>query len=288
MNKKLLVGLSSLLKIDETVITEAISNESGDDSIIKTFNEKNNVFTLEDVATLKRNSQAAALSELETAAELPQKIYNRAKGFAFEKFEKETAKKYGVDNYEGLNGLISKIAAKGKGVDGESEKTIEALRKSLTDSETSKTTALKEQAATFTNDFIDRDFVAVSGALKLTGENAETIKNQRALIEGAFKNSHQLSYIDGKTIVSDSEGKQIKDKLEQPMSLTDVFKSYAVSNGAKIQEVNKGGNGDGSTFDSKDKGLKGKTFNEVLEAAGVKPNTNEADDLFAKHIAANK
>jgi len=285
-NEKLLVGLASLLKMDKDVIIAELEKEGGDDGVIKDFTNKHAVFTLDDVSKLKTNAKAEGLAELEKAAEFPTAIYNRVKGLALEKAEKEIAKKHGVEKWDSLEDLTSKIAAKGKGVDGEKDVQIEKLKQALKESEDLAATKVKEVEEKYTNDFATRDFNAAINSLPLDGEES-AIENQKKLFSSAFKSQYKLTYKEGKTIVLDAENRVVTDKVGDPLNVSDVYKSFAVSHGAKIKEVDAGGRGDASS-QQQSTILKGKTFEEVAASKGVKPMTNEGDALYTEWAAANK
>ncbi len=292
-NKKLIVGIASLLKIEESVITSALENESGDDSLIQDFKKENNVFTLADISKIKGNAinegKAIALVDLEktNANEFPAAIYHRVKGFAFEKVEKDAAKKYNVDQYDNLEDLMSKIASKGKGGDDEKDIQIKTLKQTILEKEGEITTKVKEVETKYTSDFINRDFANALSGIKLDGEE-EAAKNQSKLFAGAFKGQFGFDYKDGKTIVLDAEKKILVDKLGDPMPVSDVYKNFVITHGGKLKEEAVGGRGDGSSQQTTNLNLKGKTLNEVLAAKGVKPNTDEADKVFVEWNAANK
>jgi hypothetical protein len=284
-NEKLLVGLSSLLKMDKDVIIAELEKEDGDNGIIKGFLEKHNVFTLEDLGKLKTNAKAEGLAELEKAAEFPPAIYNRVKGLALEKAEKEIAKKHGVEKWDSLEDLTSKIAAKGKGVDSEKDVQIEKLKTALKEAEELAESKVKEVEEKYTNDFATRDFTSAINSLVLDGEES-AIENQKKLFASAFKSQYKLTYKEGKTIVLDAEGKVVTDKVGDPLNVSDVYKSFAISHGAKIKEVDAGGRGDASS-QQQSTNLKGKTFEQVAAAKGVRPMTAEADTLYAEWKTAN-
>ncbi len=286
-NDKLIVGLSSLLKVDKNVLVAALENEAGDEGLTKEFNEKNAVFTLADVAKLKTNSKAEAITELEKATEFPPAIYNRVKGLALEKAEKDTAKKYGIEKWDNFEDLMSKITSKGKGGDDEKDKQISLLKQTVIDKETEISAKVKEVETKYTTDFIKRDFTLAMAGIKLEGEE-EAAKNQSKLFAGAFMGQFGFDYKDGKTIVLDAEKKILVDKLGDPMAVSDVYKNFVITHGGKLKEEAAGGRGDGSSQQTTNLNLKGKTLNEVLAAKGVKPNTDEADKVFVEWNAANK
>jgi hypothetical protein len=289
MNNKLIVGLSSLLKIDKDVIVEALTKEDGDDVIIKDFREKHNVFTLEDVSKIKANAINEAkpiiLKELAEADTLPKEIYERAKGLALDKMEKEIAKQYGVSEWTSLNDLVGKINTQGKGGDDNLKAQIELLKTSLKEAEVAKQTALKEVEDKYVADFVNRDFEAATAAIVLDGDEA-TVSNQKKLFNSAFQNQFTKSYKDGKTVVLDTSGKVVVDKIGDPMPVGEVYKSFILSHGAKLKEVDAGGRGDGSSRTDTNT-LKGKTFAEVAALKGVKQNTDEADKLYVEWKSEN-
>lgn len=288
-NKKLIVGIANLLKISENVVIEALGNEDGDNGLVTTFLDGNNVFTANELATLKTNSKADGVLALESADKFPSAIYNRVKGLAFEKVEKEIAEKYNVEKWDGLNGLVESVvksSAQGKGGDEEKDRQIETLKKSLVDAEESKTKAIADIIKESNDDLIGRDFKAAS-ALDFEGGDEATIKNQRVLLDGAFRQTHSFEYKGGKTIVLDSNGETLIDKVGESRSLSDVYSEFAVNHGAKLKVIDTGGRGEGSSGTTGSSIFKGKSFDEVLEAKGVKPMTDEADNIFTEWQAAN-
>lgn len=288
-NSKLVVGLSSLLKVDVGVIETALLDEAGDDSLLKDFLSKNNVFSSEDISRMKANVKIEAISELEKASEFPSAIYNRVKGFALDKTEKEIGKKYGIERWDNMEDLISKISTKGKGVDGDKEKQIELLKKSLKDAELFTEAKVKEIESKYTNDFLTRDFKTATEMLKLDGGDDATIDNQKKLINGAFLNTHKLAYHNEKTVVLDSEGKTVVNKTGDAMDVFDVYKNFAVNHGAKIKEIDAGGRGDGSSKADTTNNLKGKTLNDVFSSKGItNPNSKEGTEIFNEWSLANK
>jgi len=286
-NKKLIVGLSSLLKVDENVIISELEKEDGDSGLISKFLESNNVFTLDQVASLKKNSKAEGVSELEKATEFPAAIYNRVKGLALEKAEKDAAKKHGIEKWTSFDDLVSQISAGGKGTDGEKDAQIKLLKDSLMAKEEEIVTKIKETEGKYTTEFATRDFNEAVSRLILEGDE-EAVKNQKKLFTDAFKNNFRLDYRDSKTVVLNTEGKLVVNNVGDPSPVFDVYKGFALTHGAKIKEIDLGGRGDGSSGGEAKKLLKGKTFSEALVAKGVKPNTDEADKLFSEWSAENQ
>ena len=285
-NDKLIVGLSSLLKVDKSVLVAALENEAGDEGLTKEFNEKNAVFTLADVAKLKTNSKAEAITELEKATEFPPAIYNRVKGLALEKAEKDTAKKYGIEKWDNFEDLMSKITSKGKGGDDEKDKQINLLKQTVIEKEAEIATKIKEVEVKYTSDFINRDFANALSGIKLDGEE-EAAKNQSKLFAGAFKGQFGFDYKDGKTIVLDAEKKILVDKLGDPMDVSDVYKNFVITHGGKLKEEAAGGRGDGSSQQTTNSNLKGKTLAEAHSLKGTKENTDNGDKTFVEWQAAN-
>lgn len=289
-NKALSVAFSKLLNVEESVIIEASEKEDGDGGLVSKFLETNNVFTLDDVIKLKKNSLAEGVikgvEELAKGDQFPSEIHNKIKGNVLDKKEKEVAKNHGITKWDNFDDLISKISAQGKGSDGEKDTQIEKLKTSLQDQEAEHKTALEKIESKYTGDFTKRDFDNAVLNLKLEGDE-EMVKNQTKLYVDAFHGNFKLSYKDGVTRVLDSEGKVLTDKVGEASTVSDVFKDFALQHGAKIKVLDEGGRGDGSSGGESNSSLKGKSLGEAYAIASVIANTAKADEVHAKWLTAN-
>lgn len=290
-NKNLIVAMSKLFKIDEKVIIDAFENEAGDDSIIKDFNLKNQVYTAQELSALLKNSQK---QYLETADfdinEVPKNLYSKIVAAAFEKKEKDLAKEYGIASYDNLQDLLHKaIESKtGKGVDELGKQQIETLKATIKTLEQEKETAVNEVRRQFDSEFISRDFNSALLAQDFKGDKTDPkiIENKRKLISSAFNSEFKINRKNNNSIVLDKDGKTVLNKLGETETISNVLKTFATGYGYEYNEPDTGGRGASSSESTIS--YKGISFDKMLETKGIKPLTAEADAAFVEWQTANK
>ena len=288
-NKQLIVALSKLFKVEESVIEADLLNENGTDILVKDYSSKYNAYTAEELARMIENSNKRYL---ETANfpinEVPRELYNKVKAAAFESIEKDLAKEHEITEYNGLKDLVSKAISKinsGKGNQDEKDKQIELLKSNLLKAEQDKESAVNELKTKFEGEFISRDLNSALKALPLDYEG-DVLDKQSKLLTSAFNSEYKLGRKGEHTVVLDKDGKPVLDKLGDPQPVSEVIKSFATGYGFKIKEADPGGRGTGSSTTSSP--LKGKDFNAYLEEKGIKPMTDEADKAYIEWKEANK
>ena len=286
-NKNLLVALSKLLKIEETVIVDALDKEDGDDSIVKDYQKNFHAYSAEELKRLIDNSNKQFLEKADfDINEVPKPLYSKIKGAVLEKAEKDLAKEHGIEKYDNLSDLISKLTEKsGKGdkADEALKNQIEILKNAVKEKEEAIEAIKNETTAKELN----QEFNAAVSSLPLDYDE-EAVEKQRKLLTAAFSSEFKVTKKEDKIIVLDKEGKPVLDKLADPAKVSDVVKTFAEGYGFKFKSEDTGGRGTGSSTGGNTINYKGKTFTEVLIEKGVKPNTNESDALFAEWQAANK
>jgi hypothetical protein len=286
-NKQLLVALSRLLKVDETVIIESADKEDGDDSIIKDYATKFKAYTADELSTLIKNSNKQFLESADfDINEVPKPLYNKIKGAVLEKTEKDISKEHGISEYKGLNDLIAKLAEKS----GKGEKADEALLNQinhLKNAVAEKEEAFNQLQNKIVNDEIAREFSVAVSSLPLDYDE-DILPKQKRLLESAFSSEYKITKKEDKIIVLDNDEKPVLDKLADPAKISDVVKTFAEGYGFKFKAEDTGGRGQGSSKTEGAINYKGKTFAEVILEKGVKPNSNESDALWVEWKAANQ
>ena len=104
--------LASLLKTEPEVVKEALSDETGEKlgGLVDKFSSEAQIFTGDELTRKLDNHAKDYLDKIAKDGQpIPKDLYNRVKGNAFEKFEKELAKKHEVEDWDGLEDLYAKI-----------------------------------------------------------------------------------------------------------------------------------------------------------------------------------
>lgn len=289
-NKQLLVALSKLLKLDETVIVTELEKENGDDSIVKSFLTKYNQYSAEELSTLIKNSNK---KYLETAdfelTEVPKPLYSKIAAAALEVREKALAKEHGVTEYKDLQDLLAKIAesTKGKGVDETLKQQIETLKGTIKTLEQEKETEINKVKSQYETEVIEKDFSSALSSIPLDYES-DVLEKQQRLLKSAFSADFKIQKKGNITIVLDKDGKPVVDKLGEPENISNVLKSFAVDYGFKTKDNASGGRGSASSEGQSTLSFKGKTFSEYLGSKGIQPNTDESDKAFVEWTAQQK
>lgn len=288
-NKALIVALSKLFKVEESVIEADLINENGTDSLVKDYTTKYNSYTADELARLLENSNKAYLEKADfDINNVPKPLYSKIAAAVIESKEKTIAKKYEITEYNGLEDLFEKAQSKinnGKGNQDEKDRQIETLKATVLKLEQEKDEAVKTERTKYESEFISRDFTTALKTLPLDYEG-DVLEKQSKLLQSAFSNEFKLGRKGEKTVVLDASGNLVADKVGEPMPVSEVVKSFATGYGFKMKEPDQGGRGAGSSTTGSP--LKGRNFDDVLAERGIKPMTDEADKVFLEHQAANK
>lgn len=297
INKKLQVALSKLLKIDEKVLEAATDLETGDESILKEFTNKNIVHTVDDLAKLISNSnikfqEEKGLVDPNTLdiGTIPKLLYVKLKGTILQLKESEIAKKYGVEKYDSLDDLIAKLTEKsnnGKGKDPDKDllNQIDLLKKTVEEKENE----LKTVGEKAISDAIMTEYNSSVNKLPLDYDD-DTLPKQRELLNAAFMAKHKVVKKGDVIVVLNDKGEPLRDKLAEPLKVSDVVKSFAEGYGFKFKSDDPGGRGAGSSSgaSSTNNNYKGKTWAEILDSEKLTPNSDASDKVYAEWKAANK
>lgn len=288
-NKNLLVALSKLLKVEESVITASAEKEDGDDSLVKSYTDKHQAYTLEELSTLLKNSNKQYLEKADfDINEVPKGLYSKIAAASIESKEKSLAKEHGVEEYKDFKDLFNKVVESktGKGVDELTKQQIQTLKATIQTLEQEKESAVNKVKSEYDNDFMSRDYKSALLELpKLKGEK-EVVENKIKLLSSAFNSEFKLGRQKNTTVVLDSYGKIVVDKLGEPEKISNVLKSFADGYGFEFEKLDTGGRGASSSENKPS--LKGLTFEQTLASKGIQPHTSEADEVFKEWKAANQ
>lgn len=302
-NKKLLAVMLTIFKgVDEKQLIEAIDKEDGDDSVLKAFTEKHEVFSTDELDKIKKNAREEAVNahfnktDFDIDKDIPSPIAAKLLGRKLEGKQAALAKKYEVSDAKDIDDLIEKLVTKskeGKGnPDQELIKQIDLLKQTVIDAETK----VKEVENKYVTDEINRHFNDSLAQLSLDYPE-EALPKQMELLQHSYLSQRKLDK-KGKTIVVlDSKGERINDKLGDPLPISNDLTEFAKSYGFKFKEKEQGGRGDGSSQGAGASiNYKGKNFNDVLAARNsslpddqkIKMGSDEMLKMFQEFEAANK
>lgn len=292
--------LATLLAEEPEVVEEAIKTDGELDKLVSKYKETHHIFSGDELTRKIENAKKEHLDKIIADGQpIPSELYNRVKGNAFEAFEKKKAQKYGIESWTSMEDLDEQIIAKeiaksGKAGDDElikeRDKKIEELKalvlKEGERAEKAEATAESKVAKRMINMDID----SAVNAVDLDAEG-EKLVNQRDLLDASFRRDHTFEYKDNKTIVFDKDGNLMKNKVGDPLSVSEVISDYAPKR-FDIKEVSKGGRGASSTTRKPDGGnLKDlKNLEELIEYAEkkeIKLWTAAFYDLMSQAKAAN-
>jgi len=249
MDNESVKALAALLKSEPSVIEKSLE-EGGLNSVISKYQESVNIFSDDELDKKLKNHAEDTIANLGKDGDLPQHIYSQALGNGLEKKEKALAKQHGIVEWNGLDNLVELIAQKevsesGKAT-GEKDSIIAELKQLVKDNDKNHEEALAKQVKDFDNEIIR---IAVKDGVSLVpidGDNETKIANQSEMLKTMFVSNHVIERKDGKLFVYDKAGNLIKDKVGDPVPLSDVIQAYAPE-WVDVKSVPEGGRGASST-----------------------------------------
>lgn len=284
MDEKNVALLATLLKKPNEEVAKALETEGGLEPIVSDFKTQNQVFNLNEFAKLKQNLKKETIEKLEEA-DIPEPFKAKAIGWKLEKMEEELKTKYQfTDDFNGLTDLVDKIVTTKTKPPRDGDKEVDALKKRIVELESEYKTQLTEKQKEFDSSIIQSDLKKAIKALDLDYEG-EVLEKQKGLVQAAFNDVYRIERKDGQTVVFKGDD-IVKDSKFDPLPLNEVFKGITQEYGFQTKSPEPGGHGGVSS--KRKSGLKSVTWQEYLEKNNVKPNTNEADKLYAEWNAVNK
>lgn len=277
--------LAARFKTTPDVIEAGLEKDSNLSSVFDAYDKDVQIFTHDELTKKLENHATEAIEMLGAdGKQLPSKIYNLAKGNAFEKKEKEWAKKHGIIQWDGIDDLqekiIGQVEAKSGKADTEKDTEIKRLKKLVLDTDKNKEDAVAAETAKFNEQLAQRDVESVLGKINID-ETGEKLDNQKAILKAVVKGELTFEYKDGKTVAF-KNGELLKDKVGDPMSLEGVLVPFAEKY-VNVKGVPEGGRGGDSTEDTKTgvKSIKTKDeFHAYAEEKGIEEGTAEHYDLM--------
>ena len=248
-----------------------------------------NLMRSDEVETLKANltkqvkeTHIDELVEEAKKGNLNKDLHKVIKGATLEMTEKDLAKEYGIDAFEGINDLVQKAISKNKGRTDDTKaqelaqkvKDLQVINENLVKEKDEAVIGAKSEyeGKILTRDKRDIinhlpfDFSDVDQAdlEKITGQ-------RRQIVESVFDARYSLAFDGDKVVVKDKEGKVIQNKATlNPVPASDVMRQIPIELGIKIKSPEGGGQGGSSSAGSGTAPFKNVAeFNEYCEDKGI-------------------
>ena len=229
--------LASLFKTKPEVLSPLI--EEGLSEFIEKFESSHTIMPVADFEKFKENHKASVVNDLMTG-EIPKPIYDRVKGTVLEMKEKDLAKRYGVDSFDGYDDLVSKIVeSKAKNPDDVNKLKAEIDKLTATHEE-----KIKGLEKGYNDRFVNLNLNKLINELPIDAEGVK-LDNQREIVRTMVR-SHFGFNIDGDRMVVTKDGQPITDSKLDPIPPIDVISSYA-KDYVNLKSPGSGGRGDGSS-----------------------------------------
>ena len=286
--------LAALLEEKPEVVKEALEDETGEkfNGLINQYRDSRKIFTTEELIKKIDNSNQEFIDKIASdGQQIPQKLYNRVKGNAFEKYEKQRAAEYGIEKWENLDDLNNQIIAKKIAESGntsndlleEKETKIKELKNLVLEADKGKEKEIAEVRGIVGREMNNFNISNAINSVDIEAEG-ELLENQREILDAVFRRDHDFEFREGKTVVL-KNGEILKNKVGDPLSVDEVLTDFAPKY-VSIKTVPKGGRG-GSSTDKTTKGSLKEIFTmaqleEYAEARDIKLGTAEFLDLMQK------
>jgi len=278
MEDKNVEQLAVLFEKKPDEIKEAIEKEEGLVGLINEYKKNHKIFTSEELTQKIDNSNREAINLLgKDGKQLPSHIYDFAKGNAFAKKEKEIAEIHGIEEWEGIDDLINKVAEKklkdsGKATDAtfiEKDKLIKELKEQVLNADEKQVKAVAEEKGRFDKELIEGETNANVKDIPIKKDDEEKLENQRRVLKTMFKDTYTFERRNGITVTL-KDGEPIVNKVGDPVPMKEIMLEFAPQ-WVDLEEVPTGGRGGSSTDTSGKKILTGiKNMEELIEYANSK------------------
>jgi hypothetical protein len=251
--------------------------------VITEYKEKHKIFTSEELTQKIDNVKREAIDTLgRDGKQLPSRIYDLAKGNAFEKKEKQIAEAYKIEKWESMDDLISQVVEKesDKAPDlVEKENLILELKKKLLGTDQEKIDAVEAEKGRYDKELIEGDINSAVLSIAIDSDDENKLENQKRVLKTMFKDMHSFERKNGITIVL-KDGEPIVNKVGDPVPLKEVVNDFAPQ-WVDLKKVPVGGRGGSSTELSGKKGLASiKNMRELIAYA----EANEIEEGTQKFL----
>ncbi len=261
MKKEDVVAIAGLLKITAEEVTKAIEDGGVSDLVAK-YNDGNKIFSNNDFSVFQENLKRQAMLDLDKT-KLPKDLYDYVKGSVLEKAEKGLAKKFGIAEFDGLDGLVDKIIETKSGTSPSEE--VATLKKRITDIEAEWGVKLETERKSFTSKMVDGELRRAVDELPIDAEGVK-LDNQKEIVMAMLKAKFEFSF-DNDRVVANKDGKPVTDSKLDPVPVSTVIADFAKD--YVTLRPDQGGRGSSSS----QQGSKTINLTKYCEEHNIAPNT---------------
>lgn len=271
--------------IEDGTLSQRIKDSTKDQVVYKTQAEFDTFKT-----NHKTQIETAYFSDLVAKAikgDIPRDLHTPIKGAALQQFEREMAKKHGVETYTDANDLIDQIvktSANGKG-DPLLLTQLQELKTANSKLVTEKEEAVQTTEKKYRTIALEKDKAELLGSVPFDFSNTKPDELEssklkiRTLLKSVFDAEHTLAYNDNNKLIVMKGDQVLKDPATlEPLPAKEVFTSLAKEYNLKLKSPDNGGQGGSSSSNTDLPFSNGETFakyckdNNILQtsAAGIK------------------
>jgi len=281
-----------LLGLDTEAVNGAIEDGSVGEKI-----KALNLMGADKVETLKENlakdvktTYFGELVEKAKQGELDPDLYGPIKGAVHEMIEKDLAKTYEVEKGT-LKEMIAKISNNGQSNDNaqltQKISDLQGINETLVKEKEDAVTAAK---ADYEGRLLSRDKVETVNSIPFDfsdvdeGELEKATTSRKQILTDVFDARYALSYSEGNTVVKDSKGEIMKDRVTlAPLPASDVMKSIATELGLKLKSPETGGQGGSSSGQNANSPFPDKeAYDKHCRDKKIQPTSAEGLKLWAE------
>lgn len=297
MNEKDVAYFGTLLNLEAKDVEAAAQDGTLGDKITAL-----GLMAKDQVETLKTNYakevKSSHLNELIDKAkkgELDPDLYKPIKGAAYEMLEKELAKEYGVEDFNGVNDLVSKAINKNK-TGKPDDKAVQELNDKIKLLQEANLNLVKEKDEAVNsarNDYesriINRDKSDYINKIPFDFSDVEDSEldkisaSRKKILNDVFDARYNLRFEGDNIAVFGKDGEMLKNTATyEPVPVNDVLKGIALELGIKLKSPESGGQGGRSSGQNGSKFGSIEEFNQYCEKNGIGLTDPKAIKLFSE------
>jgi hypothetical protein len=296
MNEKDVAFFGTLLGIDAgEVKTLAEAGSLGDKIKALGLVSKDDVEKLK--TNLRKEVREVHLSELVEQAkkgELDGDLYKAVKGASYEMLEKELAKEYNVQDFNGVKDLVAKAIKNNTAIPDDKKlqelaEKVERLQEANIKLVTEKDEAVQAAKQEYEGKILAREKTDFVSKLPfdfsdVEEKDLETVTaTRRKILTDVFDARYQMEFKNDKILVKGRDGNPLTNEATlEPIPVSDVLKKIASELGLKLKSPESGGQGGKSSGGTSGKFASPEAYFKYCESKGLNPTSPEAMKIRAE------
>jgi hypothetical protein len=296
MNEKDVAFFGTLLGIDAgEVKTLAEAGSLGDKIKALGLVSKDDVEKLK--TNLRKEVREVHLSELVEQAkkgELDGDLYKAVKGASYEMLEKELAKEYNVQDFNGVKDLVAKAIKNNTAIPDDKKlqeltEKVERLQEANIKLVTEKDEAVQAAKQEYEGKILAREKTDFVSKLPfdfsdVEEKDLETVTaTRRKILTDVFDARYQMEFKNDKILVKGRDGNPLMNEATyEPIPVSDVLKKIASELGLKLKSPESGGQGGKSSGGTSGKFASPEAYFKYCESKGLNPTSPEAMKIRAE------